>query len=130
IHEADLIASVFPNVLFLFMKRNVDDNVLRIYQRAYKIGNFHAYDLKAARDYVVWYNEMIDLMTGKFSGIVRIIHYEDMVDDPAAALRTAAELCGLPMTTAALPEVGDDCGCATPYLPLMAAELAGDFGVK
>jgi tetratricopeptide (TPR) repeat protein len=125
IHEADLIPGVFPNVRFLFMKRNVDDNVLRIYQRAYKTGNFYAYDLKAARDYVVWYNEVMDLLTENFPKIIRVIHYEDMVDDPAAALRTAAELCSLPMTSARLPPVGDDRGCAAPYLRFLAAELAG-----
>ena len=46
-----------------------------------------------------------------------------MVADPASALRVAADLCGLPMTDAPLPAIGDDRGCAEPYRQFMAAEL-------
>ena len=53
--------------------------------------------------------------------IVRVINYEDMVTDPAAALRTAAELCGLPAPQGVLPAVGDDRDCAEPYRQFMQA---------
>ncbi len=122
IHDAALIASVFPNVRFIFMKRDLDDTVLRIFQRRYREGNPYAYDLKTAREFVVWYHEMIDLMAEKLPDHVRIIRYEDMVVDPAGALRVAAELCGLPMHDRPLPRIGDDRGCAKPYLQFMAAQ--------
>jgi tetratricopeptide (TPR) repeat protein len=125
IHEADLISAAFPNVRFIFVKRNVEDNVLRIYQRTYAKRNIYAYDLKTARDHVVWYHQMMDLLAEKFSDIVRIIQYEDMVAEPAAALRTAAEFCGVPMSDGPLPPIGDDRGCAAPYLSFIAAELEG-----
>ena len=124
IHEAQLIASVFPNVRFIFVKRNVEDNILRMYQKKYLRGkNVYSYDLKAARDHVAWYDQMMDLMAKKFPGTVRIITYEDMVANPAAAVRVAASLCGLSQTDRPLPEVGDDRGCAEPYHDFIRAEL-------
>src|SRR5262249_23479126 len=119
IHDAALIAAVFPNTRFILVKRDVDDNVLRIFIDRYLRGNFYAYDLKAARDQFSWYHQMIDLRAQKLPQIARVIHYEEMVANPAAALRTAAELCGLPMTDRPLPTVGDDRGCAGPYQALL-----------
>jgi tetratricopeptide (TPR) repeat protein len=123
VHDADLMATAFTNVRFLCVKRNVEDNVLRIYQRTYKRGNIYAYDLNAARGYVVWYHQVMDLLAEKFPDFVRVIYYEEMVADPPAAVCTAADLCGLPMTDRPLPVVGDDRDCAAPYRQLMAAEL-------
>ena len=124
IHEAQLIASVFPNVRFIFLKRNVKDNILRMYQKKYRRGkNVYSYDLKAARDHVAWYLQMMELMAKKFPDIVRIINYEDMVANPAAAVRVAADLCGLPQADGPLPDVGDDRGCAEPYHDFIRAAL-------
>jgi hypothetical protein len=92
--------------------------------RKYSKGNAYAYDLKSVHDYVVWYHQMIDLLTEKLPDVVRVIHYEDMVADPAGALRAAADLCGLPMTDGPVPAVGDDRGCSAPYLKYMTAALA------
>jgi tetratricopeptide (TPR) repeat protein len=124
IHDAARIAAAFPRVRFIFVKRNLEDNLLRIYMRKYTRGNSYAYDLKSARDHITWYHQMIDALTEKFPDIVRVVQYEEMVADPAATLRVAAELCGLPMTDKPLPEIGDDRGCAAPYRGLMAAVLA------
>jgi len=120
IHDVALMAAIFPNTRFIFMKRNVEDNVLRIFMRRYARGNVYAYDLKATRDYVLWYHQMVDLLAEKFPEIVRVVHYEDMVVRPAVALRAAADLCGLPMTERSLPPLGDDRGSAEPYRKLMA----------
>ena len=94
IADAAWAATVFPNVHFIFVKREVDDITLRMYLRHYKIRNSYAYDLKAARDHVTWYHAMMDVLAAKLPDRVRIINYEDMVTDPAGALRVAAELCG------------------------------------
>jgi Flp pilus assembly protein TadD len=125
ISDAVHIVSVFPNVRFIFVKRDVDDNVLRIYFRRYTEGNAYAYDLAAAREHVIWYHRMMDLMAAKLPNHVRIIRYEDMVADPAAALRIAADLCKLPMVGKPLAPIGDDRGCAEPYREFMKSELAG-----
>jgi hypothetical protein len=104
------------------MKRDPEDNVLRIYLRKYRSGNAYAYDLKTARDNIVWHHRMIDLLAKKFPDFVRVVRYEDMVADPAAALRVAADLCGLAVPERLVPAVGDDRGCAQPYRQFMAAE--------
>src|SRR5262249_11832203 len=99
VYEAQLMASAFPNVRFIFLKRNVQDNILRMYQRKYRTGkNVYSCDVKAAHDHVAWYHQMMDLMATKYPDIVRIINYEDMVANPAAAVRVAASLCGLSQT--------------------------------
>jgi hypothetical protein len=123
IFESARIVSVFETVRFILMKRNLDDTLLRIYMRKYGVGNAYAYDLKAARDHILWYHQMIDLMAERFPNIVRVIRYEDMVTDPAAALRTAAELCGLSLSEVPVSTVSGDPGCAAPYRQFMALEL-------
>jgi hypothetical protein len=118
---ADSIATIFPNARFVLIKRNLEDNALRIFMRKYNRGNAHAYDLKTIREHLSWSHELMDVLVEKLPTIVRVIHYEDMVADPAAALRAALELCGLPMPDKSLPDIGDDRGCALPYRAFMAA---------
>ena len=125
IHEAARMAVIFPNARFIFVKRNLEDNVLATYLRKYREGNAYAYDLKATRDHILWYHQMIELMMQKFPHIVRVIQYEDIIADPANALRIAAELCGIPLSGGSAPSVGGDPGCAAPYRRLMAAALEG-----
>jgi tetratricopeptide (TPR) repeat protein len=127
VYDADLIAAIFPNVRFVGVKRNVEDNVLRMYQRRYHRGYVHSYDVKAAYDHVAWYNEMLDLLADKFPRLVRVIGYEEMVAEPAGVLRVAAQLCGLAAADTPLPSIEDDRGCAAPYRQLIAAE-AGTGG--
>ena len=123
IYDAARIAAVLPNIRFIFVKRKLEDIALRIYMRKYEKGNAYSYDLKAARDHVVWYYQMMDALAQKLPNIVRIVHYEDMVTDPASALRAAAALCELPVNETLSLEVGDDRGCAAPYREFMAAEF-------
>ena len=125
IADAALTAIVFPNVHFIFVKRDVEDTTLRIYFRQYRQRNAYAYDLKTAREHVIWYHEMMDAIAAKLPDRVRIINYEDMVRDPAGALRMAAELCGLPPPKGPVPTIGDDRGAAEPYREFMAAALNG-----
>jgi len=124
ISDAAFLLGVIPNVRFIFLKRNLEDNLLRIYMRQYTKGNAYAYDLHAARDYILWYSDMIGTMAGKFPDIVRIINYEDMVRDPATALASVAALCGLPTPAAAPLTINGDIGCAAPYRQFMAAGLS------
>jgi hypothetical protein len=123
IHYADLIAAVFPKVRFLLVKRDVEDNALRIYMRKYDAGHLYSYDLQAARDHIVWYHQMMDLLAEKFAEIARVIHYEEMVANPPTTLRIAADLCGLSIRNSILPALGDDRGCAAPYRSFMATAL-------
>jgi hypothetical protein len=123
IYDAARMVSIFKEVRFIFMKRNIEDNLLRIFMRKYTRDNVYGYDLKAAREHILWYHQMIDLMAEKFPDIVRMIHYEDMNANPAAALRAVAELCGLPAPRKPPTIVGGDPGCAAPYRQFMTAAL-------
>jgi tetratricopeptide (TPR) repeat protein len=126
IYAVDRIPAVFPNVRFIFIKRNLEDILLRIYMRKFAQRNAYSYDLRSARDHVIWYYQMMDLLAEKLPNAVRIVSYEQMVADPAAVLRIAADLCELPMSVGSpLPAVGDDRGCALPYRELMADALSG-----
>jgi tetratricopeptide (TPR) repeat protein len=126
VHRAALITAACPNVRLLLVKRNLEDSLLRIYMKYYGHSNPYAYDIEAAKSYVLWYQEMIDLLAEKFPTIARVVHYEDMIADPAGALRTVAELCGLPIPEGAVPAPGDDRGCAQPYRAFMTAVLRSD----
>jgi len=55
IFEAASIATMFERTRFILMKRNLDDNLLRTYLRKYGEANAYAYDLKAAREHILWY---------------------------------------------------------------------------
>src|SRR5205085_3784481 len=74
IHDATLMAAAFPNVRFILLKRNIEDNVLRIFMHRYARGNVYSYDLKAARDHVLCYHQMIDTLAQKLPHITRVIH--------------------------------------------------------
>lgn len=125
IFEAASIVGVFERARFILMKRNLDDNLLRIYLRKYREANAYAYDLSATREHILWYHEMIDVMAEKFPGMVRVIHYEDMIANPGSALRQAAELCGLSIGGEHSPAIAGDLACAAPYREFMSAELEG-----
>ena len=123
IFEAASIATVFERTRFILMKRDLDDNLLRTYMRKYREANAYAYDLKAAREHILWYHKMIDLMAAKFPNIVRVIHYEDMIANPDLALRTAAELCDVSIEDRDSITIAGDPGCAAPYREFISAEL-------
>jgi len=119
IHDLARITGAFPNVKAIFIKRDFDDNLLRIYMQKYEVGNSYAYDIDSIRNHLSWYNEMIDVLAEKLPSISRIIHYEYMVADPAGARQVAADLCELSASHSSLPEVGDDRGCGKPYREMM-----------
>jgi Flp pilus assembly protein TadD len=115
IHNAALLAGVIPNVRFLLVKRNLEDVTWRIYLTKYLHGNSYAYDLKAIRDHLDWYNAMIDLTAEKLPEITAVVSYEAMVDDPATTPRDVARLCGLSVNDQPVPSLPNDRGCSSPY---------------
>src|SRR5207248_3285822 len=123
VHGATLIAAVCPNARFLLVKRNLEDNILRIFMKRYRQRNPHSYDLKAAKDYVVWYYQMVDLLAQKLPDVARVLNYEDMIANPGGALRSIAEWLRLPMPEGPLPVLGDDRGCARRYREFIAVAL-------
>jgi hypothetical protein len=106
----------------ILMRRDIDDNVFRVYIRQYLKGHFYSYNLNAARDHINWYNAMIDLVAKKFPALVRVIRYEDILENRDAVLDEVAELCGTTLKRHVDASIGDDRGCSIAYIPLMAAE--------
>jgi tetratricopeptide (TPR) repeat protein len=123
IHDAARVAAAIPNVRFIFIKRNLADNMLRIYMQKYAVGHADSYDLKAIRDGLAWYHAMIDLLAAKLPDVSRVITYEEIVADPSDAIRVAADLCGLPIDHGPIPDIGDDRGCAEPYAEFLKPAL-------
>jgi Flp pilus assembly protein TadD len=119
IHNAALLASVIPNVRFLLVKRDSDDVTWRTFLTKYLNGNSYAYDLKAIKDHLDWYNAMIDLTAEKLAGIAEVVSYEAMVDDPATTLRNVAKLCGLSTNGGLATQLPNDRGCSVPYPGLL-----------
>lgn len=118
--DAARIAAIIPNVRFVFVKRDLDDLTVRIFMKKYGDGFPFSYDIAAIRDYLRWYNNMIDVLSEKLPESSLIVQYEDMVANPTAILNSVAALCGLPSSDT-VPEIGDDRGCAAPYREFLAA---------
>lgn len=109
------LVSVIPDSRFLFVKRDADDIALRIFMKKYRAGNFHSYNLEHVREYISWYYEMIDLLAERLPDHSRVIKYEDLIENPAAAIETAKEICDLGRDSTPALSLGDDRGCAAPY---------------
>ena len=124
IADVPKLLSIVANARIVFVKRNVDDTCLRIYAQEYHGGNDYAYNLNDIRAHVSWYHEMIDSLHALYPDVTRILHYEDMVSDPDAAVRTVSELCGLLSPARAGRPVGDDRNCSKPYRAWMNIEAA------
>ena len=102
------------------MIRNRDDQVFRILQRKYKSANHYAYSVKNAYEYVDWYYGMASLWTDKLPNRSVTLRYEEMVEDPLAALARVQELVPELDSPAGKVTIADDRNCAAPYLDLMA----------
>ena len=113
------IAEVIPNVRIILVKRDIDDLTLRIFMKSYQQQHPYAYDIVSIREYIRWYNKMIDIVKEKFPNISIVIKYEDLIVNPRIALKQIADLVGLHLDEGALPIVGDDRNCAAPYSDFM-----------
>ena len=126
IEDAMRVAEEIPNARFVFVKREQEDIAIRIYMRNYRTGNHYASNLNDIQEYVSWCHEMIDAMMEKLGERAFVVAYEDMVEDPGASCRKVADLCGLKMGEATLPDIGDDRGCAKPYRNFTGFVSAGE----
>lgn len=115
IHDAARIAEAFPNPRFVFIRRDIADNLVRIFMRKYRDKNFYAYRLESIRDHLLWYHQMIDEMQKKYPDIVRIVQYEDMVANTEEVVSGVLEFCGLDPASASGLKAPDDRGFARPY---------------
>lgn len=119
IEDAYRIAITVPNIRLVFVRRNIDDVVLRIFGTKYSIGNDHTYNLETTREYVSLYYEIQDMLLARLPDVSTIINYEDMVENPIAILEDVKSFCGIGDKIGELPDIGDDRGYAKPFLELM-----------
>lgn len=117
------VAATVPNVRFVFVKRDPFDVALRIFMKPYRSGNHYAYDIGTIFEHLSWYYGMIDLWCAKLPAISVCIDFEEMIGEPATALRRVADLCGAAALDDPLPEVGDDRNCSQPYRKFIDAAL-------
>ena len=124
IWESPFFSQSIPNIRFLFIKRNIDDLMLRIYMKNYKSGNNYSYEISALRKYIMLYEEMIDSVSALFPENSIIMQYEEMVSNPTRALESICAFCDLELDTSLLPEVGNDVGCSKPYAEYIKSALS------
>lgn len=121
------LAARVPNVRILFVVRDRNDTALRIFMKHFREGgNLYAYDLQSVFREIDWYHNTMAKWQERLPGICRTIRYEQLVEDPQGAVAVAAELCGLEPVDESALQVGDDRGCATPYLKYFADQQVGD----
>jgi hypothetical protein len=62
----------------------------------------------------------MDVLAGLMPGLCLTVQYEEMIADPSGTLESVAAFCGLATKGVSIPKLGDDRGCAEPYLEFMA----------
>lgn len=124
IKDVVFMLKAVPNTRVIFIKRNLHDNVFKIFSKLYGVGNSCAYNLPAIKDYILWYNSCIDIIAENFTASVKIVSYEDVVADPRVLYKAVSDLLPLSLAEVQPPMIGNDCGCSEPYAHLMQPLLA------
>ena len=118
LRHAARLASTVPNVRLVLVKRNADDLVLRMMMHP-RLATI--IDEASVRRLIGWSGEMFDLLSQKLPSISLLTSYEEMLSNPGKLRSSIAEFCGSPARLAGpMPVLGDDRGCAAPYLRLMS----------
>ena len=115
IHDVLTIASVLPNARFVFVKRNIYDTVFGILMTLYRYGNEYSYDLKSACEHVMWYHNMIDLLSERIPEISYVTTYEETIQNPAGVITKIANLCKIDVTKNNASQLHNDVGLADAY---------------
>ncbi len=114
------ITELVPNTRVIFMERNRDDTAHRIFGKLYPQNtNPFAYDVAGIYEHLDGYEQLIEAWSEHLGDISMRVSYENMVADPKGTLAKVAKLCGLPVPKGKAPRIGDDRGCAEPYLDFL-----------
>jgi len=85
----------------------------------YLQGNSYAHDLKAIRDYLHWYNTMIDLIARETAESLQRRQLRRHDRRPCDNTARSSDLCELDEPDSQVPVPGHDRDCSAPYLDLM-----------
>jgi tetratricopeptide (TPR) repeat protein len=109
-----LIARLVPSAKFIFVKRSKADQMFRIFLYNYNQGNRYSTDLTSIKEYIDWYEDMIDVWASKIPNQCKIVTYEEMVEDPNGTIDSIARFTNLEIGQDGL-HIVDDRGCAEPF---------------
>jgi tetratricopeptide (TPR) repeat protein len=115
IHDALKISNIIPSARFLFVKRNTEDLVARIYMKAYASGNYYSYSIDDILDYVTWYNDMIDVISKKIPELSLVTEYEKIVTDPKKAIFSIADFLSSDLNDKLNLDLHSDVGFGRPF---------------
>jgi len=109
-----------PASRFVLLKRGRRDHAFRIFTWDYHDAAIEmscSGKLDAVVEYLDWYDRMIEICAERMPGQCLVLTYEEVVQDPAAAVAEILNLCGKGDggARAQLPVIGDDRGVAAPY---------------
>lgn len=113
-----LIAQLVPSAKFIFVKRNRADQIFRIFLYNYDEGNRYSTDLTSIKEYIDWYEDMIDIWASKIPGQCKIVTYEELLEDPKGTIDSIAMFTNLEIDHHGL-QLADDRGCADPFREFM-----------
>lgn len=116
IGDVGKLARLVPNARFVFLSRDREDTVLRIYMKHFREGgNYYAYTVPDILAEIDWYAQMISIWQRSEAVESTMIRYEDFVADPGEVLGEIGQICGVPIPDRFELVVGDDRGCASGY---------------
>lgn len=115
IYDVHHLVRVVQNTKIVFVKRDIDDTVYRIYRTRYRKSHAHSYNLDATREYVTWYHSMQDRFAELLPNRTMTINYEDMVADPLKIADNVRQFCGISTEFGTLPDIGDDRGSSKEF---------------
>ncbi len=127
IWDTPFFFKAIPNLRCVFVKRNPEDLMLKIFMKYYNEANTFSYDLRALQKYLALYYKMIDLVCEAFPTRCKVIHYDQLVADPKKSLEQMCALCDITPDYSSLPDIPDDRECSAPYRQMMAAEMANSI---
>lgn len=118
-----LIANL-PNAFLVLLQRDAYDNALRIFLSDYDLNNnSYSYRLPDIMGRIELWRSAVGWWTANQPERCFAVGYEEMVQDPSAALERISGLCGLPPASASPEPPFDDTGCAAPYREMIKNHL-------
>lgn len=97
---APAILAAIPTARIVCLRRHPADSVLSIYRQLFELSAIHyryAYDLESLANYVVAFNELVDVYVRALpSSRFTVMDYERLVDQPENEIRRLLAHCGLP----------------------------------
>lgn len=123
VEDSFVLARIVPNCRFVYLRRNMYDNGLRIFFKYFSIGHWYAFDIRDTFDYLRFSDQLADASL-KFVGDFGMeLTYEQLVENPAEVRNMLLDWCCV--TRVACPSVvlKDDRKFSVGYVEAINAAL-------